>query len=446
LKDKSLLSPDQVKLVNRLYEQDETLVSAVMGFGKSVCTLTAISELIRDGHLKRVLIVAPLKPCKLVWATEHLGWSHLSHLRVGLAVGSPAKREQVIESDVDIVVINFDNLAWYCEIYKDSHGFDGLVIDELTKLKDSRTKAAKRLRYRVNGYEWRIGLTGSIVAESFTGLFSQVLCLDAGKRLGKSKERFLQKYFYPTDWEQRNWELRPGMEKVLLNDFDDLLYVTNDYRHLLPELVERQLTFPLAPDIMDDYNDFKKHSVTLDDMVVADNAAVLSGKLCQYASGFLYGDEVEGEKRVHELHESRLYALDEYLNMDENTDQNILIFYYYQADKQRLLTYFDGDAVLFDDKVEQSWNKGDIKYLLAHPLNASHGLNLASGGCRVLWYTPQWSNDVFTQANARLHRRGQLNEVIVTTLVAEGTINELAVQRVSDKADYDALFQAHVKG
>ena len=108
-----MLDKDQLALVDRIYEVDETIVYATMGSGKTVCYLTAINELLNEKIINRVLVVAPLNPCKHVWVTEHTKWEHLLHLNVGLAVGNPEHRKRVIESDADIVVINIENLVWF---------------------------------------------------------------------------------------------------------------------------------------------------------------------------------------------------------------------------------------------------------------------------------------------------------------------------------------------
>jgi len=54
----SLLSDEQNKAIDRLYNYNETFLVANMGAGKTVTGLTAINDLIKDGVLKKVLIVS----------------------------------------------------------------------------------------------------------------------------------------------------------------------------------------------------------------------------------------------------------------------------------------------------------------------------------------------------------------------------------------------------
>jgi len=438
------LTEPQNKLVSRLYENDITFVYATMGAGKTVCTLTAISELIAACEIKKVLVVAPLKPAKEVWCKESGKWEHLNHLRVNAALGTAAKRKKAIESDCDVVVINMENLAWFCDTYNNKHDFDAVVIDEISKFKANGAKIVKKFRYQVGSFKWRVGLTGSPVHEGFTGLFSQILCLDGGERFGKNKQSFLNKYFYPTDWEQRNWELKQGAEKSLLNRIGDIVYNVEDYTDELPPITEKSYLFNTGDLFMEIYNKFKRDNVytcASGFIITADNAAVLSGKLEQFASGFLYGGYNEGD--TEQISHARLHALDDYLKLRENENENVLIFYNFEEDKLRLIEHFGNKAVVLTSDNVETWNSGRIRYLLAHSKSAGHGLNLQGGGCRILYYTPIWSNDTFKQANARLWRRGQKYPVVVTNLIAKGTINELTVERVADKDAYDVLLREH---
>ena len=108
----SLLDSDQQAAITRLIEHDRTLLIAGMGAGKTVVALTAAAELLDMKAVKRVLVVAPVRVCNLVWATEHMKWSHLQGLTVALATGTPAKRRDAFSSDAQIVVVNIENIAW----------------------------------------------------------------------------------------------------------------------------------------------------------------------------------------------------------------------------------------------------------------------------------------------------------------------------------------------
>ena len=439
----NLITDDQHDAIDYLYGNDVSYLVASMGFGKSVVTLTAMNELLNGEVLKRILVVAPLRVCTDVWNSEHLNWEHLCHLEIAHAIGSPAKRKAAIEGDAPIVVINIDNFVWFLENYKDVAGFDGLVIDEISKFKDSGTRLVKKLRTHVKKFAWVAGLTGTPVHESFTGLYAQMLSLDGGKSFGRNKQNFLNKFFYPTDYEERNWELKDGMEVDLVKCIAWCLHVTPEYTGELPMLSEVVIGFDLPKDVMAGYKKFAKESVTScrGVEIVAENAAVLSGKLSQYASGFLYTDEFGASVGVHDT------RLLKFIDLIASV-RRAIVCYWFKSELRGIegVMHYEGVrwAHVTDKGAIEAWNAGELDYLLLHPASASHGLNLARGGCDLIFYSMPWSNDIFRQTVARLWRRGQTKAVTSYILCAAGTVDMLKLQRVEDKQEYDALFHAHI--
>ena len=85
------------------------------GCGKTVITLTAIEELLRDRFdVQRVLVICPIRVAQ-VWVEEIGKWSHLTGLRYSIAVGPESVRRNSLESDADIYVINRDVVPWLVE-------------------------------------------------------------------------------------------------------------------------------------------------------------------------------------------------------------------------------------------------------------------------------------------------------------------------------------------
>ena len=187
-----LLTPDQQAAIDRLYGFNNTLLVGNMGAGKTIVALTALKELLDDGIVSRVLVVAPVKVCQSVWPEEVAQWSHLQGLQVANAAGgSEKKRVAAIESGAPIVCINFENLPWLFKTYGAKEVFDGLLVDELTKLKNTGGAQFKAIRPRLNDFKWRCGMTGTVVSEDWQGLFGQMMVVDSGKALGTRKDGYL---------------------------------------------------------------------------------------------------------------------------------------------------------------------------------------------------------------------------------------------------------------
>jgi len=93
------------------------------GMGKTSISLAAVGMV---GQLlcKRVrtLVIAPLTVCLTTWQTEPAKWRQFSHLKVGLAHGSD--KELILQDDYyDIVVVNYDGIAWMAPILAKGHNF-----------------------------------------------------------------------------------------------------------------------------------------------------------------------------------------------------------------------------------------------------------------------------------------------------------------------------------
>lgn len=444
----SLLTDDQHAAIDRMYEHDSTLLVADMGAGKTVCALTAASELLHDGVCKRILVLAPLKVCQSVWQQEAENWSHLGHLNVAKAVGSEKQRRAALDSGAEIVCINFENIPWLFRKYGAKGMFDGLIVDELTKLKEVGGAQFKALRPRLGDFAWRVGMTGTPVSEDWTGLFGQMLVVDSGQRLGTRKDSYLRKYFYPTDFQEYNWELHPWAAEEISKQIKDVVYTLPDYRHELPPLTIDEVVLPLPPHLREKYRELTKSmAVQMDGGgdVVADTAAVLSGKLMQCANGFLYGprDEHDRPTETYWFSDYKLAALGAQVDLWLEEGEQVVICYWFSADKQRLVDLYGTDALLSPDAIDQ-WQGGKQPILLLHPRSAGHGLNLAKGGCKMLWLGPVWSRDLFEQTIGRLWRRGQLSAVEVVVLLGGGTIDEMIVARVEGKEEYEVLFKQHL--
>ena len=119
-----------------------------------------------------------------------------------------------------------------------------------------------------------------------------------------------------------------------------------------------------------------------------DTAAAIAGKLLQMAGGAVYDDDGQ----VVPIHEAKLDALSELLEANEG--ENVLCFYNYQHEKQRILERFP-QAVAFSGTEVEAWNDGRIPLLLCHPASTGHGLNLQSGGHITVWYGLNWSLELY---------------------------------------------------
>lgn len=417
-----------------------------MGLGKSVITLTAIRRLIDAAEVERVLVIAPLRVAQSTWAQEVAKWRHLTGLRVSVVVGTARQRERALESAADVYVVSRDSFVWLCGYYGGRLPYDMCVIDELTSFKNARSVRFKMMR-KVRGCFGRIvGLTGTPAPNTLVDLWAQMYCIDGGATLGKSLGRYREQYFDVVKVGYIPIKVTPkagAAEAIRTAIAPEVLTMSAADYLTLPEMVEHDVEVMLDDKTYKAYRAFERDRVaeTMAGEVTAASAAVLMGKLGQYAAGAIYTDD----GGVQHLHTAKVEALAEIV---EAAQSPVLVFYRYRFEVEALGDRFkalgyrvrrcEGDADV------TAWNAGEVDVLLAHPASVAYGLNMQAGGHYIVWTSPDWDLEQYLQANARLHRQGQRQTVHVYRLVARGTVDERAVAAIarkdgSQRAMLDAL-------
>jgi len=403
------LRPYQEKAADFLYEHDRAMILAPVGAGKTAITLTAMYDMLYEGHVKRFLVIAPLRVATSVWPVEQLKWAPF--MSMSICVGTPRERLMAYAADTQVMVTNYDNLQWLSELNLDI--FDGVVFDELTRLKNpsgARFKAlAKVLKCPI-----RWGLTGSFTSNGLEDVFGQCKIVDQ-KLLGRSKGAFQQQYFYLVNREHNDWAPRPGALELVMERIKPATFVLEpgEYKDKLPPLHTVEVRMDL-PD-RKPYEDMKKDFVARfpDATAVAVNAAVVTQKLSQMAAGFVYTPEPVWFSR------HKFDRLDELLA--ENQQANTIVFYNFIEELHELQRRFPHARTV--DSIDD-WNAGRVRLLCLHPKSAGHGLNLQHGGHHIVWLSLPWSLELFEQANGRLHRSGQQHAVWCYVMLTNQTVDE----------------------
>lgn len=418
----------------RILQQPAVGLFLDMGLGKTVSTLTAVSELMHNRFdVAKVLVIAPKRVAESVWDEECKTWEHLTYLKVSKVLGSEQERLRALQKPADVYTINRENVEWLVELYGKAWPFDMVVIDESSSFKSSKAKRFRALRKVRPLIKRIVALTGTPRPNSLLDLWPQLYLLDRGERLGQTVTGYRDRYFEP---DKRNrmiiysWKPKPGAENAIYSKISDICVSMKAEDWLdLPKTLPNIVPVHLAPAAMDKYKQLERDLLLpfADGDIVANNAASLSNKLLQLANGAVY-DEY-GKYQV--FHDEKLDALEDIL--EAANGQPVLVFYWYQHDLDRLQARFPKARVLDSARDIKDWNAGKVGMMLLHPASAGHGLNLQFGGHIAVWYSLLWSSELYEQANKRLDRPGQTESVIIHHLVAKGTMDEQAMQVVEGK-------------
>lgn len=399
------------------------MILAPVGAGKTAITLTAMAEMIRDGHAKRWIVLAPKRVCTDVWPVEAPKWA--PDLTVAVAIGTPKQRQAAFDSDAHIVVTNYDNLptaAHNCD------RFEGIVFDELTRLKNPSGKRFKALEKVITKMNLRWGLTGSFTSNGLEDVFGQCKIIDQSL-LGRAKGAFLQQYFICINRDFGQWVPAAGGLEQVMQRIKPATFVLEpgEYKDKLPPCHVNELRVSLAD--MAPYAKMKAEYVVRfgDERIIAQNAASVTTKLQQMASGFVYGPE----RKSIWFSPHKFDRLEELLA--ENQRANTIVCYTYQEELAELKRRFPHAHTIDDENIIERWNRGEVELLLIHPKSAGHGLNLQHGGCHMVFLSLPWSLELYEQTVGRLHRSGQTRDVWVYVMLTENTIDERIWAALHDK-------------
>ena len=463
------LRQDQQACIDHLYGSDGSFLVMRMGGGKTATILTALAELIADGHIRRAIVMAPPLVAHTVWPREPAKWSHLKHLTVEALDGTPHQRlRRLNESKADIITVS-DGVAgwlteWLSKIPADHPLLDALIYDE-PKLKDPTGKIGKALQRVAGRIKVMWLLSGTPRPGGYEQLFVPIRVLSRGRVWPGSFDQWRRRNFEPLDFHGYNWRVHDFRAKELDRDMAPYMatapeppnahastLVTGDDLNVEVDLpaaarkayadMERHLLAEVAAGLGDDPDEAA--------IVAALSQAVASSKLSQIAQGFLYD---EGET-VARLHDEKAKAL-AYL-LDAAGGENVVITYNFRDDldtirrvigrSRKVGVLGGGTSRAARLKTIDQWNEGRIEALILHPASAGHGVELQHGGRRFIWYCPIWSNEQYDQTLKRLDRPGQTRTVYSHQIVARKTVDEIKINRVQHRMDDQAAFISLLRG
>ena len=423
--------------VDHLQRNEKCGLFLDMGLGKTIITLTFLNKIIYEElEIDRALIVGPKRVVESVWTTEVEKWSHLKNLKLTKIIGSPMQREKALLEKTDIHLISRDNIVWLCGKYGGHMPYDTLVIDESSSFKSAKSQRFKALRLVIGQFKRVIILTGTPAPNGLIDLWPQIYLLDSGDRLGKTITSYREMFFNPDARNGQvifNYKLQEtGEERIHARISDICLSMrAKDYLDL-PQRINNYIELKFDEELQKKYDDFERDKVMefIESGVelTAVNAAGMVNKLLQFANGAVYDED----KNYHEVHDMKLEALAEILDVD---DKPVLVAYTYRHDLERMLVRFSKlkPVVLKTDQDIRDWNAGKIRLMIMHPASGGHGLNLQYGGNSIVWFGLTWSLELYQQFNARLDRQGQVNGVIINHLVANNTYDMNVIRSLNDK-------------
>jgi len=384
------------------------------GTGKTASVIWATDYLMSQNAIKKVLIIAPLSVMKSAWQEDLFKFA--IHRTVAVCHGSAAKRKEIIKGNYEFIIINFDGV----KIVKDDiikAGFDLVVVDEASAYKNAQTDRWKTLRDICKTVKGLWMLTGTPAAQSPVdayGLAKLVNPTNVPPFFGQFRDQVMMKV------SEFTWIPKANSQQIVHKALQPAIRFEKSQCIDLPPITFVDREAPLTPQQLKYYQTMKAQMLIEADgeEVSSLNAASKINKLLQIAGGAVYTDNRE----VIEFDVStRLKVVREVI---EESSHKVLVFVPFTHTIQVLQKYLTSHNISCDvingdvpvnkraDIVKEFQTCEHPKVLVIQPQAASHGLTLTAANT-IIWYAPTTSVETYLQANARIDRPGQKNNMTI---------------------------------
>ena len=412
------------------------------GLGKSASCIWACDYLMKQGKVKKVLLVVPLSTMRATWDKELL--QLVPHRSCSILYGSKTKRLKNLAYDCDFYIINHHGLKVIPDELQ-AMGFDLIVFDESTALKNSKTIIWKTVRkLSENCRLWL--MTGTPTPNSPLDAFGQGR-LVAPERLPPNFTRWREKVMLSVSrfkwvpkidaWKHVNYALQPAVRHSK-DECLDLPPVTYTFREAEDTPDQKRALKELNTKAQSDVGDAT---------VTAVNAAALISKALQISQGEVIND-TGGTTRIPA--KGRLKVLKECI---DQTSRKVIVFVNFTAVLDMIEDFLKKEGIgmvrvdgkITDKQREKNFKAfredSDVKVLIAHPQTAAHGITLVEADTTI-WYGAIYNAEYYEQANNRMNRPGQHHPMTVVHIYSS-TFEMQIYKHLQGKIDFqDAVLSA----
>lgn len=410
------------------------------GTGKTAAALWAAEYLMQRGFIKRVLIISPVSVMK-VWADETFGI--LPHRTLGYMYGSRKKRLDVLDSQCEYCVINFDGVTSLYDAKKRTSPldkqFDLIIVDEASTYRTANTKRYEALKH-LNTLTTRLWLmTGTPTPNAPTDAWAMCRLVSPRNVASSFKlaQESLMRPMGPYKWVPKPdaYDKVRGMMQPAIRfekkDCLDLPPITYNSRYC--ELSDEQAK------MFDTMKRKMKHQDEYGTQITAANAAVKVLKLQQICCGVVKDND---ENPVFLDAAPRLDLVTELI---EQAPDKVIVFVPFLAAMDMLIAHLEKMGISHAlvngnvhkhqrDEIFSAFQRDpNPRVLVAHPAVAAHGLTLTAAST-IVWFAPIYSSEQYEQANARINRKGQDKPMSIYHIVGhpfEATIYDVLQNKKS---------------
>lgn len=409
-----------------------------MGVGKTKSAIDAMGIL----KMQRVLIVCP-KSVITEWPRQFkIHGSGYNIKPIPLQKGSVKKRLQAaidaIKAGPCALIINYEGLwrapfgPWVLEQL-----WDMVVLDEIHKIKENRTKVGKFSNKLRDCATRRIGLSGTPIPNTPLDLWSQCRFLDPGL-FGESFVAFRSRYAILGGWEHKQVVAFKHLDELNERFYSIAHRITKAEALDLPDTMDEERIVELgscAARIYDEVESSFVARVEEGDITVT-NALTELLRLQQITGGAAKFDDRAGTVTIDT---AKADALSDILDgLPKNEPVVVFCRFHHDLDVTHAVAEkLDRTCLELSGRIKQLEEWRETGGVFAVQI-ASGGLGVdLSQSCYCVYYSLGFSLAEYDQSRARLHRKGQTRAVTYYHLLAESdghrTIDHKVYKALSTK-------------
>ncbi len=400
-----------------------------MGLGKTIQVISFIVEM----NLSNVLIVVP-KALILNWKREIEKFA--PHLSINVINGSKDRRIDLIKDcqNYDINITSYSMVRQDVELHEENT-YQYIIIDEAQHIKNPQ--AQNTMSLKLLNSDHRLALSGTPIENNIMELWSIFDFLMPDYLLSKAE---FTKYF------DREIKLENNERLTQLKKQVDPFILKRNKKTVLKELPEKQ-EIPIYTELTEEQE--KIYATYVATYMEQVNNPEFDGNKMQILSMLTRLRQLAIHPKMfikdYEGDAAKMDVLKELITELSESGQKVLVFSQFtsmlmlirdELRKMKIKTsYLDGRTSAEErQELVDEFNTSNQEVFLISLKAGGYGLNL-TGASAVIHMDPWWNKSVERQAEDRVHRIGQKENVSVYKIITTNTIEEKIFELQNQKDD-----------